>query len=107
VASPLAEARLVPDDVVMALVRERLLRDGTRRGLVLDGFPRNLAQAQALDRELEKLELQLSVVLCTVPSTRYGGKSGTPLSSSRRHDWGFHRCERGVDARSLAVLGLS
>jgi adenylate kinase len=60
-ASPLAEGGLVPDDVVMGLVRERLLRDGTRRGVVLDGFPRNQAQAQALDRELE--ELKLSVVL--------------------------------------------
>jgi adenylate kinase len=63
VASPLAEGGLVPDDVVMGLVRERLLRDGTRRGIVLDGFPRNLAQARALDRELEELELQLAVVL--------------------------------------------
>jgi adenylate kinase len=63
VASPLADGALVPDDVVLRLVRERLLRDGTRRGVVLDGFPRNLAQAQALDREREELELQLSVVL--------------------------------------------
>jgi adenylate kinase len=63
VASPLAEGRLVPVSVVMGLVRERLLRYGTRRGVVLDGFPRNLAQARALDRELEELGLQLSAVL--------------------------------------------
>jgi adenylate kinase len=63
VAPALAEGALVPDDVVIGLVRDRLLRNGTRRGVVLDGFPRNLAQAQALDRELEELELQLSVIL--------------------------------------------
>jgi adenylate kinase family enzyme len=51
VASPLGEGGLVPDGIVMRLVRERLLRDGARRGAGLDGFSRNLAQAR-LDGEL-------------------------------------------------------
>ena len=41
--------RLVPDALVLQILRERLQRDDTRRGFLLDGFPRNVAQAQALD----------------------------------------------------------
>lgn len=86
VASPLAEGGLVPDDVVVGLVRKRLLRDGTRRGVVLDGFPRNLAQARALDRELEELELPLTVVfhfrisdeLCIDRLVRRARREGRP-----------------------------
>ncbi|MBI4213840.1 MAG: adenylate kinase [Chloroflexi bacterium] len=45
---------LVPDVVAAAMVLERLSRDDARNGAVLDGFPRTVAQAEALDRELEK-----------------------------------------------------
>jgi adenylate kinase len=40
---------LVGDDVVIEIVRERLYRDDARNGFVLDGFPRTVAQAEALD----------------------------------------------------------
>ncbi|HET6780640.1 MAG TPA: adenylate kinase [bacterium] len=43
---------LVPDDVMIGLIDERLRQPDTRRGFVLDGFPRTLAQAEALDRVL-------------------------------------------------------
>lgn len=43
---------LVPDDVMIGLMEERLRQPDTRRGFVLDGFPRTLAQAHALDRLL-------------------------------------------------------
>jgi adenylate kinase len=44
---------LVPDAVIIGLVRERLAQPDGRKGFVLDGFPRTAAQAEALDRLLE------------------------------------------------------
>ena len=44
---------LVPDDVMIGIVQERLDRDDARRGFVLDGFPRTVVQASALDRMVE------------------------------------------------------
>lgn len=41
--------QLVPDEVVLSLVEERLSREDARNGYILDGFPRNIAQASALD----------------------------------------------------------
>jgi len=41
--------RLVPDDLVLRLIRERLARPEAARGFLLDGFPRNRAQAEALE----------------------------------------------------------
>ncbi len=59
---------LVPDDVIIGLVGEALDRPETRQGFVLDGFPRTLAQAEALDRLLEERGLKLDrVVLFRVP----------------------------------------
>ena len=46
------EGRLVPDAVVIGIVEQRLEADDARRGFILDGFPRTVAQAEALDRVL-------------------------------------------------------
>jgi adenylate kinase len=54
---------LVPDDLVVALIRERLGQGGTNRGFVLDGFPRTIAQAEALDVMLEEMRRELEAVL--------------------------------------------
>jgi adenylate kinase len=45
---------LVSDDIVIGIVEERLARDDARAGFVLDGFPRTVVQATALDRMMEK-----------------------------------------------------
>src|SRR4051794_41895644 len=58
----LAAGELVPDELTIALIRERLGQDDARDGFVLDGFPRNLAQAEALDEVLAELERPLSIV---------------------------------------------
>jgi adenylate kinase len=59
----LTHGLLVPDEVTIALIRDRLLQDDAQRGFVLDGFPRNLAQAEALDELLEREGLGLDAIL--------------------------------------------
>jgi len=55
---------LVPDDVVIAMVMERLAERDCQSGFVLDGFPRTVNQAEALDRQLADLGSPLHAVLC-------------------------------------------
>jgi adenylate kinase len=59
----LAGGELVPDDLTVALIRERLSAPDAARGFVLDGFPRNLAQAEALDAMLAEIGRRLDAVL--------------------------------------------
>jgi adenylate kinase len=59
----LAAGRLVPDDVTIALIRERLGGVDAADGFVLDGFPRNLAQAEALDEMLGEIGRELDAIL--------------------------------------------
>ena len=54
---------LVPDEVVIGIVRERLAEGDCRPGFLLDGFPRTMAQAEALDEMLAGLARQALVVL--------------------------------------------
>ena len=49
------EGKLVPDDLVIDLVKERLEADDAQKGFILDGFPRNTAQAVTLDSELSAM----------------------------------------------------
>ena len=55
--------RLVDDALVLGMIRERLGEPDTRGGFILDGFPRNLAQAHALDRLLETVRQPLQAVV--------------------------------------------
>ena len=54
--------QLVPDDLMIELIRERLAQPDTDRGFVLDGFPRTMAQAEALDVMLREIGKELDVV---------------------------------------------
>jgi len=54
---------LVPDSVVIGLVKERLAQDDCKKGYILDGFPRNTAQAEELDRVLSEMNSSLDVAL--------------------------------------------
>ncbi len=59
----LASGELVPDELTIALIRERLSAPDAVAGFVLDGFPRNLAQAEALDAMLAEIDRALDAVL--------------------------------------------
>jgi adenylate kinase len=58
----LARGDLVPDEDMISLIRERLSRDDTVDGFVLDGFPRTMAQAEALDAMLREIGRELTIV---------------------------------------------
>lgn len=47
---------LVSDDIVLGMIRERLQQDDTKNGFILDGFPRNTAQAESLDALLAEVD---------------------------------------------------
>ncbi|NOQ68991.1 MAG: adenylate kinase [Gammaproteobacteria bacterium] len=55
--------QLIPNDIVIGMIRERIARPDADQGFVLDGFPRNIAQAIALDDILDKLGKPIDAVL--------------------------------------------
>jgi adenylate kinase len=60
---PIVESgQLVPDDLMIELIRERLGEDDAQEGFILDGFPRTLPQAEALDDMLADIGRELSIV---------------------------------------------
>ena len=54
---------LVPDDLILAMAQDRLEQPDARDGFILDGFPRTLEQAQALDAMLSKLDRRVTAAL--------------------------------------------
>jgi len=59
----MARGELVPDDVVVAIVSDRIDQADARKGFILDGFPRNVPQAEALERMLAEKRLRLDGVV--------------------------------------------
>ena len=59
----MAEGRLVDDQVVLKLLEERLRKRDTKRGFIIDGYPRNIPQAQALDTLLGMLDKTLQIAI--------------------------------------------
>jgi adenylate kinase len=89
----LAAGELVPDDVTVALIRERLSAPDAANGFILDGFPRNLTQADELDAMLSEIGRRLDTVLFfdlpdDVAIERMQGRDGrgddTPEAIARR-----------------------
>ena len=54
---------LVPDDLMIAIIRDRLQKPDARNGFILDGFPRTVAQAEALDATLDQLGRRVDAVI--------------------------------------------
>ena len=59
----LDQGELVPDEVTIGIVRERLQEDDCKEGFILDGFPRTVAQAEALTEILSDMGTELDLVL--------------------------------------------
>lgn len=55
--------KLVPDEVVIGIMQDRLKESDCERGFILDGFPRTVAQAEALEKMLEELKMPIDKVL--------------------------------------------
>ena len=76
--------KLVPDDVVVGIVRERLSQSDCEKGFILDGFPRTIAQAEALTAsgiEIDKvlsLEVSDETIIERLSGRRECSKCGTP-----------------------------
>lgn len=86
----LAEGKLVPDELTIAMVWDRLDQDDLQNGYLLDGFPRTIAQAEALDQGLEKRGQELDAVICiNVPNEtliqRLAGRRVCPDCGSSYH----------------------
>jgi adenylate kinase len=57
------QGKLVPDDLTVELVKDRLLQDDCKNGFLLDGFPRTIYQADALEDALKSMNLSLDYVI--------------------------------------------
>jgi adenylate kinase len=64
VADIMARGQLCPDDLVVAIISERIAQADAKRGFILDGFPRTVAQAEALEQILKKKGQSLDAVIC-------------------------------------------
>ena len=60
--SAMESGSLVPDEVVICIIRDRLAQDDCKNGYILDGFPRTVAQAEALDAMGQKIDTVISIV---------------------------------------------
>jgi adenylate kinase len=84
------KGELVPDSVVIGLVKERIQQKDCAKGYMLDGFPRNVSQAEALDKMLTELKQKIDDVICIeVPNEELLGRL-TGRRTCRSCGAGFH-----------------
>ncbi|MCP9442491.1 MAG: adenylate kinase [Nitrospira sp.] len=84
------QGRLVPDSVVIGLVKETLAGSDTGNGFILDGFPRTVPQAQALEQVLDEQGIRLDRVINFRASRdeivkRLGGRRSCPICQATFH----------------------
>ena len=78
--------KLVPDEVVIGIIRERLAEDDCKNGFILDGFPRTIAQAEALDKMGIVIDLVVNISVSdeTIVS-RMSGRRVCPTCGATFH----------------------
>lgn len=80
------DGKLVPDDVIVSIVKERLAKPDCEKGFILDGFPRTTAQAEALTEsgvridKVLSLEVSDDVIIERLSSRRECSKCGAPYN---------------------------
>lgn len=113
------EGALVPDEVVIGMVVERIAKPDAEKGFMLDGFPRTAPQAEALDKALEAADVALdAVVLIEVPDAliveRITGRRSDPETGTIYHlkfnpppaDVADRLVQRGDDTEEACVKRL-
>ena len=81
---------LVPDDIILNMMKQRLLKKDCSNGYILDGFPRTIPQAEGLNALLEKINQELDVVILLnleddIIVERMGGRRVHPNSGRVYH----------------------
>ena len=101
------KGNLVPDEVVIGIIKDRLEEDDCRKGFILDGFPRTIPQAEALDRMGIKIDVVLELF---VPDdeivTRMSGRRVCPKCGATYHtkfnpSTAGENCDKCGDALSI------
>ena len=78
---------LVPDSVVIGIVKDRLQEPDTAKGFLMDGFPRTIPQAEALDVALDGLDRAVTktLVILVDEEVGRGSRGGASAARARRH----------------------
>lgn len=103
------EGHLVPDELVIELVKDRLTQDDCETGMILDGFPRTIPQAEALDLMLSELGMPIEhVVDVEVPDEviieRMAGRTVCPSCGASYHR--LHKIEKVAGNCDLCSASL-
>lgn len=103
------EGQLVSDEIVIQMIRERLREPDAKKGFILDGFPRTVAQAKALDETLKALGLKLSAALDfevseSVVLDRLSGRRVCPKCNANYHVRNIPPKKDGICDRCGAAL---
>ena len=106
VASFMDSGSLVPDDLVIDLVKERIVQDDCAKGLIFDGFPRTVAQAEALDKVMKVDAVIFLHVEDDVIVHRMGGRRTCPECQTTYHVVSHPPKQEGVCDKCGSELGI-
>lgn len=81
---------LVPDSVVIGIIRERIQEDDCRQGYILDGFPRTIGQAEALDAMLADMDSAIDAVVSLKADEEELVRRLTGRRTCRKCGFGYH-----------------